>query len=269
MGITKWIVKKVHNWTSQWLEDKKEIPPFSQGTDGWDKGVLIYQPGKVGSTTFHRSLLPIWNGPIVHLHSFQHEQEYSPVKNQLINLYKSGELPKVNIITCVREPIGRNLSAFFQNLGKFNSIAFDGQPFTTEELLELTLRSRKVHRILNWFDDELNEYFGIDVYEKSLNPEGFQFYENDKARVLLMKHDIPDHLKADCIGEFCEIPNFTLQTPKNTASSKWYFDEYQAIKNRGFPKWYVTQMLESKYAEHFYSDDIPALKEKWTEKDSI
>lgn len=269
MKITHRLINKAHKWTSKWLEKKKEQPADSQGADGWDNAILLYQPGKVASTTFHASLLPVWKGPIVHLHSFRYDQKYPPLKTRLVELYDSKQLPKVNIITSIREPIGRNLSAFFQNLNKFNAISFDGVPFTTEELLGLTIRSHKVTRILNWFDDELKEHFGIDVYEKNLNSEGFQLYENHKARVLLMKHDLPDLTKADLIGKFLNVSDFKLKTQKNRGESKWYGDEYQKFKKRGFPEWYVSQMLESKYAKHFYGAEIPALKEKWTEKEII
>lgn len=268
MSIIERLVKKVHDWTLQWLENHDGSQCYSQGSAGWENAVLIYQPGKVGSTTFETSLLSVWNGPIVHLHSFQYEQEYPAVKKQLIKLHTSGALPKVHIITSIREPIGRNLSAFFQNLTKFNAIAFDGRPFTTEELLGLTMQSHKAQRILNWFDDELKEHFWIDVYTKKLEPEGYQLYENDKARVLLMKHDIADAKKERFIGQFLNLSNFHLQPRKNVGSTKWYADEYERCKDRGFPEWYVSQMLDSKYARHFYGDEISTLSEKWTEKET-
>lgn len=262
-SLTYRLVNKIHNWTQVWLKRKPLQEPDVSETN-WENLVLIYQPGKVGSTTYYESVKRVWEGQVIKTHSFQDRPDHTPSMHALVTLNKTGRLPKVNIITGIREPVGRNLSAFFQNLHKFHAIVFDDPPFSTKELWDLTMRSRKPFRLLNWFDVELNEYFGIDVYKKKLKSEGYQIYENENARVLLLKHDIPDNRKSELIGEFLGLTDFVLTSRENIGSTKWYAAEYESFKSDGLPKWYVDEMLDSKYAKHFYANQREALKNKWT-----
>jgi hypothetical protein len=201
------------------------------------------------------------------MHTLNDDQNISDVKREFSRLHQLNKLPKIKIITLVREPIGRNLSAFYQNLNKLNQIKFDGVPFLTEELWELYMKSGKASFILNWFDQELSKNFGIDAYSKPFPECGFTTFENEKAEVLLMKHSLDDVEKSQLIGEFTGLNNFTLGHQKNTSAQKWYGRDYEHAKKSGFPRWYVHKMLDSKYTKHFYLNDIPELSKRWTSRE--
>lgn len=230
----------------------------------WTKTILIYQPGKVASTTIYHELKRVHPGPVIHMHTLNDDQNIDDVKRAFSRLHELQALPRVKIITLIREPIGRNLSAFFQNLKKFNQIKFDGVPFSTEELWDLYMRSEKASFILNWFDLELFENFGIDAFGTPFPDCGFVRLENDKAEVLIMKHTLHDEEKSQLVSEFTGINNFTIGYQKNISSQKWYAPDLDRAKKNGFPNWYVRKMLESKYAQHFYKKDLVNLSQRWT-----
>ena len=252
-----------------------------ESTD-WKNVILVYQPGKVGSTSICNALNAQYDGPVIHLHIMKEEHRRklkSPrigdeTRQRLLSDYQSafapvkqlGKSSKIKIITLTRDPLSRNLSAFYQNLDQIDKAKFDGAPFTQESLWELYMKSEKSTFILNWFDRELFLNFGIDVYARPFPNCGYVRLENEKADVLLMKHDLDDSEKSQLIREFTGLSNFNLERRSNVGAQKWYKNDYELAKKTGFPNWYIDKMLNSKYTEHFYLRDIPELRKRWTAK---
>lgn len=101
--------------------------------------ILIWQMGKVGSSSVYYSLQQIFNEkPVYHIHLLSKEmiEKGELYKRSLINgnnsyLYNNEFRKKFKssmrrgvkwkIISLVREPVGRNISAFFQNIDIFLS----------------------------------------------------------------------------------------------------------------------------------------------------
>lgn len=257
----RYILKKIKR-TIQKIEDSEKRRRIE--SIDWTKTILIYQPGKVASSTITNELKRAHPGPVIHMHTLNDDQNIDDVKRAFSRLHELKALPRIKIITLIREPIGRNLSAFFQNLHKFNQIKFDGVPFSKEELWDLYMRSEKASFILNWFDLELFKNFGIDAYSKPFPECGFITLENDKAEVLIIKHSLHDDEKSRLVAEFTGISNFAIEHQKNLSSQKWYATDLDRWKKNGFPKWYVRKMLGAKYAQHFYDKDLVNLSKRWT-----
>lgn len=99
----------------------------------WNNAILVYQPGKVASSSIKKALDKVYKGPVVHLHSFERDHGEHSLNRERKNLRQKGDLPKVKIISLVRDPLSRNLSAFFQNLHKFQNekMEFDGSCYPT------------------------------------------------------------------------------------------------------------------------------------------
>lgn len=257
-----------HSWKNAIKRTLKKIKVFEDRRKlksiDWTKTILVYQPGKVASTTIYNELKRRHSGPVIHMHTFNDDQHLDYIKGDFLRLHQFNKLPKIKIITLIREPVGRNLSAFFQNLKQFNQVKFDGVPFSQEELLTLYIRSEKASFILNWFDQELLENFGINVYAKPFPDKGFITLENNKAEVLIMKHSLQDAEKSHLVREFTGINDFTIEYRENISSKKTYALELDHWKKVGFPKWYVRKMLNSKYAQHFYDKELIELSTRWT-----
>lgn len=94
-------------------------------------------------------------------------------------------IPKLEIITAVREPIGLGLSSVFQNYLYFVP---NPESLTLEKCRECLRRPRLLKSLEEWFERELQPVTGLDVYRVPFPREqGYQVYENARARVLLYK----------------------------------------------------------------------------------
>jgi len=222
--------------------------------------VFIYQMGKVASSSIYESLNEQYEGVSLHAHSFSESHTKSVVRF----LFKMNEKEKINIkiISLIREPIARNISAFYENFKRDLGFEFEDNPYSTEELHELFLKDHD-HKIpLIWFDHNLLKNFNIDVYQKPFPEIGYTTFKNDNIEVLLLKHDLNDKTKEAVIGTFLNKDDFTL-TNYNIGTSKIYSASYKEFQKIPIPDWYITKMVDSKYVQHFYSNEIDDIINKW------
>jgi hypothetical protein len=236
--------------------------------------------GKVGSRSITDSLIKHGLHPVVHIHRMnpkniqrvkpKHQKHNQKSKNERIGLwcYKNicrNERQRAKVITLVREPIGRNISAFFQNYQRFTGVKYKRSYLATDKLIELFF-SGYVHKVpLNWFDDELKQTLGIDVYKyKFPKEDGHLEIREGRIELLVIKTEIPDQSKAAAIEKFLDLDNFHLKR-SNIGNQKNYADAYRKFRNEiYFPQSYVDQMLASKYAQHFCSHcELEKIRRTW------
>ncbi len=247
------------------------------------KPVVVYQMGKVASSSIHLSLKATTDLNVFHLHRLNPEnielvrkerlRRGSLLKNEDRALYLYENLMKnppngsVKIISLVREPIGRNISAYFQNLQSFEGVQDAHNSIEVEPLIEHFIERYSHDVPLLWFDEEMRATTGIDVYEYTFpRDQGYQVIAEGPYQVIIMRHDLDDRLKEKYIAEFLELESFNLSRA-NEASSKEYADAYKRfVSSIKLPSGYVERMLSSKYARHFYSqEERRAFSERWTE----
>ena len=77
--------------------------------DKYQTPVFIFQMGKVGSSSLKVTLEAKLKGAVVHSHSYKH---LSKENRKMLDRRKRLKLP-ISVICPVREPISRNVSAFF------------------------------------------------------------------------------------------------------------------------------------------------------------
>ncbi|MDF1823583.1 MAG: putative capsular polysaccharide synthesis family protein [Verrucomicrobiales bacterium] len=239
--------------------------------------LLVYQMGKVGSSTVTYSLRR--NGiECEHIHRIL-PSNISRVRDEHI---ERGVSPKdervgealwdrlattteqVRIITMVREPISRNISAYFQNLKDF---FHEGQVQDVKLSRAIdTFLSDYAHDVpLNWFDEEFKAVTGVDVYEHSFDPAtGWTRIQEGRIDLLLMRVELDDEQKTKAVSEFVGLPSLRLEN-ENVGSEKDYAKLYQSFKGAiTLPDQYKVDMLESKYAKHFYNaEELLSAAEKW------
>lgn len=259
-----------HAWQSRagyrtkiWLSGRSGATP-----------VIVYQMGKVGSTSINTTLA---RAPELRRRTFTtHYMLPSTIAYLKSEFQKLGLQPKrhlddglalhkhiiepkrpVRIITLVREPIGRDIAAYFQNLDKIwkmnnahLSVPFDDICAGFKEF-----ESFPAADTLGWFDDEFAKVLGVDVYDHPFSPDdGFASFVDNGYEILVMRTDLADEAKEECISEFLSIERITL-TRANDAESKPYADVYRRFKKEvTFPRSYVEHSLESKFARHFFTD---------------
>jgi hypothetical protein len=172
---------------------------------------------------------------------------------------------KVKIITLVREPLGRNISAFFENLPLYIGVGKKETDYQLKKLIDIFIKEYSHDVPLQWFDFELEKATGIDVYSYSFpRDKGYMKIEENNIELLIMKLETPDALKERVIADFLHLDKFKLVS-QNIGKDKVYSKTYQQFKKTvKLPSAYVRKMLSSKYTKHFYSEkEIGALWVKW------
>ncbi|MDY7015657.1 MAG: putative capsular polysaccharide synthesis family protein, partial [Cyanobacteriota bacterium] len=192
-------------------------------------------------------------------------------------LDKGLKCDKYQVVTVVREPIARNISAFFQTLEYQFGYDYHAKIKNCElneivkELSALFFREDERHeRPLTWFDLELKEVFGVDVFASEFDRNrGYQIYRSEKADVLLVKLEDLDRFASQAFKDFLGLEDFTL-AKSNLGEKKKYKTLYRHFVDSIFiPESYINKMYDSQYTKHFYSDrEIDALKRKWNARRS-
>ncbi|WP_371017771.1 putative capsular polysaccharide synthesis family protein [Pseudalkalibacillus sp. JSM 102089] len=156
---------------------------------------------------------------------------------------------KIKVISIVREPISRNLSAFFEQAQYVSS---DFLNKSNDEIEQLFWKYANHNAPLVWFDKEINKVFGIDVYQTPLNDSNYSIIKHKNVELLILRlENLAEYERV--IGEFLDVKEFSLNNA-NVGSNKEYSAKYNEIKKSiEIPENYLNQMYESKYMQHFYS----------------
>jgi hypothetical protein len=273
--------------------------------------LLIYQMGKVGSSTIQRSLKALnLDRPIFHVHylSKSRVEDLEKERRKYIRTEKFGLLKrpwmyqflrqelikrfegqKWKIISLTRDPVARNMAAFFENLEfkkvseqpkyevksdyyKIEPVILTGHDL--EKLPILFFERFKHDSPLDFFDRELKSVFGIDVYSSEFpKSKGYKIYSGEKADAMIIKLEYLNQCVQLAFKEFIDVEDFNLINT-NIGNQKDYAAVYSQFKDFIiFPKHYIDKMYQTKYMQHFYSDEeINQFRHKWflsNEKNSM
>jgi hypothetical protein len=159
-------------------------------------------------------------------------------------------IPKVEIITGVRELIGLALSSIFQNYDYF---APQLEDLTPELCREILLRPKMFAALDKWFDWELRQTVGIDVYRTAFPKDiGYAVFENNFARVLVYRTEALAKLPR-MLNEFlgCEV---AAVVHRNVGREKAYARQYLSVRDKlRLPPSFVAARYNTKIMKHFYS----------------
>jgi hypothetical protein len=227
--------------------------------------IIVHQMGKVGSMSILRSLESYCSQPVFHVHRmvFNPEQKINRrIYKHIIKRQRSAK-----IITPFREPISRNISAFFENLHQFiPQFTREKLPtISTPDLLSIFINKFPHWTPLAWFDLEMKQALGIDIYASDFPKDrGYCVLNAGHAEVLIIKARLDDAIKERAIGDFLNLPDFKI-TRSNVAESKYYANRYREfISTVKLPESYVNIMCNSTYMKHFYSEaEIASVKQRW------
>ena len=244
--------------------------------------VFVYQMGKVASSSIYYSLKEK-KKVVYHIHRLNKDHirelhkvhlektgliESKAVDERGIRLYnifiKNNKRP-VYIISLVRNPIERNMSAFFQNKEYYTK---QHNYSDTDKLTNLFYNLYDHDTPLMWFDREFKHCLNINIYDSPFPKEvKYKILKSENFNILLMRVDIEDSIKENIICDFLGIKNFKLKN-KNVGTLKSYNEEYKEFKRTvKLSEGYINRMLNSKFANYFYTnDEINEIKKKWLKK---
>jgi len=226
--------------------------------------LLVYQPGKVGSSTIIYSLGLI-GIPAVHIH-YLYAKNYN-LTYDIRSIMKSyrNMLKKTNakIITLVREPLSRDISAIFEKFSGHDLYTYyqSSTHSFTEHCIELIRKyyiggECEMCNQYDWFDKELKSVFDIDIFTYPFDREkGYTIIKQNNIEVLVMKLEKLNTLES-VIAEFVEAPHFKLVN-FNEQDSKPYKYLYKNVKNTiKIPKDIVNFYYKNNARmDHFYSEE--------------
>jgi hypothetical protein len=295
----RWIDRRVYEYFAV------NVAPYL----GWRNPILIYQMGKVGSSSIRNSLFrcrdpktrlvlmshefyPIRNRDASRieiepacrehvLREIEHDRRvfegFSPKKRRgwrfrekfyterIYQAYvKSGH--PLRVITLVREPVGNNISMFFEVFDHYAGTTADQSSLSIDAMIDLFLKQYMHWRPLTWFDAELKTTLGVDVYRHPFDPRrGYARIAQPPVDLLVMKCELDDALKADAIRQFLGLDEFAI-VRSNVTSNRAHAPQYEEFKRRvRMPDDLLDEMYESKYARHFYSpEERAAFRRRWS-----
>lgn len=249
--------------------------------------IVIYQMGKVGSKSVESSLRAYDLGsPICHSHLLNdldrvainaRTSRVCP-RQTLIEILHGKQVRKTilgspfircRVISLVRDPVARNISAFFENIAEFVDNyheRFVTNRLPLDELSELFLNGYEHDIPLKWFEHQLKPVFGIDVFETEFaRDRGYQIYHGQASSLLLLKLETLDQCAEAAFSEYLGIDQFVVKST-NVGENKEYRDLYRAfISSLILPETYLDRMYDSSVTRHFYTDDeIASFRSRWT-----
>jgi len=280
------------NFSATWA---KKYRQFTQSHQTDRDTLIIYQMGKVGSSSIKRSINDLaLDMNIYHVHALtddrikELEKVYrkaskvygnAVIHNHLVesaflrNLLDKGEINRrLKLITLVRDPVARNFSSFFQSFKQFfpeMALKYEDGSLKMEDdietLIQLFIEKFDHEMPLRWFDSYLKPVFEIDVYaSKFPTTKGYDIYSGGMADLLLLRLEDLDRCAPVAFNDFLGIDNFVLKSA-NIAEEKYYQRAYRAFrKSIILPQSYIDKMYTSKFAKHFYTlNEIEQFKRKW------
>ena len=177
------------------------------------------------------------------------------------------KVPKLDVITSVREPVGLALSSTFENHNFFFPNLASATP---ENCRTELMRPKALKHIQNWFDLELKPNLSFDAYASRFpQGKGYAIYENGFARFLVYRYEALHALPA-MIGEF--LGSFVPAiVNRNRSDSKEYGAMYEQVKAQlRLPLDFLMLQYNTKMMQHFYSDqERRELMQRWGQETEL
>lgn len=232
-----------------------------------NEAILIYQMGKVGSTSLYHYLQQSDNvqAPVFRVHRFRLDNNDFVKRGFIRNSryrywawlqHKILKDCRLKIICMTRRPAERNLSDFFQTISTFEKRrGFSFNELPPQELQKVFLEEYPHQSAAVWFDQQVKDVFNIDVFNEPYETcrNGSLLYKKDSVELLVFRLEDRDQCIHD-VAEFLDIPDFVLPEG-NKGSGKWYAEAYKEVKGLALPQEYFHTIEATNYYRFFYKSD--------------
>jgi hypothetical protein len=254
--------------------------------------LLVYQMGKVGSASVLEALrerLP--DRDVLHVHFLAPEKLAAEERMYRERFARSGRIDghhfvalrlrarleasrgrRWQIVTLVRDPVARNLSAFFQTLEhaapELSERIARGENAGIADALRRQLEATPWwwRDPLEWFDEELRAVFGVDAFAEPFPRErGWQILRAPRADVLLLRMEDLSRVAGEAFGAFLGVTDLALAR-RNAGDDKPYAAAYRLLSEGTSLD---EELLEAIYGgwriRHFYTDvEIARMRARWS-----
>lgn len=235
-----------------------------------DAPILVYTMGKVGTITLEQSLrssgfyftfathrMELW----IRGYPCFTRAEWRMIRLQgllhLTGLCWLARLPRLRVVTAVREPIARLISLYL-----FSYRPLFGEPVGEASMETLLgrfprlLEKEYVHPLIpgEFFSREIGGHLGIDIYAHPFDAAaGWSVIEQDNLSLLILKSEMPDEAKIAACRRW--LRRDVTMTRRNTAEDGAYGGGlYAEFKRRvRIPRRLAEALYRSRYMHHFYT----------------
>jgi len=263
--------------------------------------LIVYQMGKVGSSTVVKSLHEAGlRRRIYHVHFLTPEliEKYEIRRRKYLRTERSGDLRHIwqykhlrdrllnekceerwKVITLVRDPVARNLATFFEHISVVSEAEDEWKLESAEYEFCIKVRKSDLLPLVDlffekcrhdnpsiYFDREFKPVLGIDLYDEEFpSAEGYKIYQTDSFDILLLRLENLNTVAEPALKRFLGLEEFALVNA-NIGEEKDYADVYDKFKNQiRLPTHYLDRMYTSKFTRHFYTDEeIAVFRKRWT-----
>lgn len=280
--------RPLYEWATR-RRNQQVIAKLEADLRGTDPLLLVHQMGRAGSMTTTLSLrgsdvaLPVYHTHWVHpdhvakrLARFERVPESRHPINVRVGRRISDELQrdgpgrrKWNLVTVFREPVARNISVFFLSIDVFVedfARRYASGELDNRELLSIFLRDFPHEQPLSWFDKEIGEMFGVDVYTSAFPMEkGYEVIRTSDVDLLLIKLEALNSCYRDAFGAFLgvDVPELFQTHITEVDPTRTMYKDF--LREAVLPQEYLDRMYGSRFARHFYGpDELALLRQKWS-----
>lgn len=251
--------------------------------------IIVHSMGKVGSSSITKSIsffLP--NQHIYQTHMLNKEaldshlnflkrkglKFHQHIHNSL-NLRKDIDIKnhqQWKVITLTRDPIARNISAFFENIENIcpGVLSKNINHVDISNLRNMFFDKYNHDIAINWFVREIVNVFDIDFSSFYFPKKQGYFIIQKPVQLLIIRIEDLNHCHQNAFQEFLGIDNFDLYK-MNEAKSKKYKELYKKFhEGLIIPDEYIRRMYNSWYAQYFYTaEELKTFASKYSASSSI
>lgn len=249
------------------------------------RSVLIFQMGKVGSTTIEHTVRGMGLGiPVYHIHRLSdagiqrvdRANERASDWKYPWNLAVSKAIrncPEIIdnglFVSIVRDPIAIAVSSFFQTCKRHRPHLISGNSIDTELLHDELLQLLRNYRYGDtWIEEEIHGWLGIDIYAFPFDRRRRALVgEAGNRRVLFLRmEDFSQGTERELAAFLGAGAKQVSLRNANVGQEKWYGRQYQEfVSSLNLPEDMVASIYaNTRYVRHFYSaEEIEGFRRKW------
>lgn len=240
--------------------------------------IILYTMGKVGSKAMSLSL-ERQGVCAFHIHTL----DPAEIKRRMSAALAKNELPEGHIctsafllqrnldrpvyVTKLRDPMARNLSAFFQNLTAYG--IDDPSTLSPQDFFDIFEQRYHHHIPLTWFDREWRKFLGFEMDAVHACPGNVFEAKGDKGRFVIFHADATDEQVSRKLSELAGKSVNILR--RNIGVKKVNGSLYADMVNQGRPsRELVHRLYSSKMVQTFWTtEQIAAMRSHWLDDGRI
>lgn len=231
--------------------------------------ILVLTMGRVGSTAVYDAVHTA--GEAFHLHwmnpsTLDRIAARSTVPRNVRDSFEAWRMldttdMPVKLITLVRDATERNLSAIFTAWRKQTPRERWSVELEDARGMAAFWSRQYLDRPLRWFDDELRDGLGIDVYSQPFHGSSLRF-TSGRFDVLIMRSDLDNEAKSLALSGL--VDTSVEVGIRNTNEAEAHADTYARFRQTmPFDEHWLRQTAGSQYMRHFFDVDEDAYVATW------